>query len=331
MLITLNTTVPPYECSKHLFICKVGRFVTYPRFRFYASNALLRCQARKMSGFFISRNEEDRGLSAGDPWDLAQDDVRSLLDRARMGTHQLQGTTPYWQKRCIELNAIVLQLRSTKCIHHCTCSWSSSARIAPTYGMPAPDDPHVSASACQRHNSKSANNNPAITAWYFQKRFQLFFDHVWNQCSGQRNGSSVMNGKVEIPPIRTVSSEWMEHQIPLRWETTCVGIHSLASGINTSSFQSKSRSSCRRLLSFLFNLRRHWVYLPRSCAKDQLFSASCQSLTVLHETQSKCSPTLQCNVDRSQSLCVKRQSGWEERKKVDEWGVRGEEQRSRAG
>lgn len=29
-----------------------------------------------------------------------------------------------------------------------------------------------------RHNSKSTNNNPAITAWYFQKRFQLFFDHV---------------------------------------------------------------------------------------------------------------------------------------------------------
>lgn len=64
--------------------------------------------------------------------------------------------------------------------------------------------------------------------------------------------SSIMNGKVEVPPIGTVSSEWMGHQILLRWETTCVGIHSLASGINTSSFQSKSRSSCRRMSSFLF-------------------------------------------------------------------------------
>lgn len=67
MLIAFHTTVPPHECSRHLLIYKVGKFVTYPRFRFYASNASLRCQARKMSGFFISRDEEDRGLSAGDP------------------------------------------------------------------------------------------------------------------------------------------------------------------------------------------------------------------------------------------------------------------------
>lgn len=66
--------------------------------------------------------------------------------------------------------------------------------------MPPPDEPRVSESARQRHNSMNVNNNPAITAWHFQKRFQLFFEHViktvfrvkewWFRYEWQSRGSS---------------------------------------------------------------------------------------------------------------------------------------------
>lgn len=224
--------VPPDEYFRHLLRYKDGRFVTDPRFRFYAFNALLRWQAKKMSSFLVSRNEEDRGLSAGDLRDLAQSDARSLLDRVRRGGHQLRGTAPYWHKRSTELNAMVQQLGTPNAFLTLTAAdlhWPDLHRH-----MPPPDEPHVSETARQRHNSKNVNNNPAITAWYFQKRFQLFFEHVikpvfrvkewWFRYEWQSRGSSHVHGLI-----------WMDGAPdPSTLGMTCLGMHSLNSGINTS-------------------------------------------------------------------------------------------------
>ncbi|EIW68980.1 hypothetical protein TREMEDRAFT_62696 [Tremella mesenterica DSM 1558] len=51
---------------RHLLRYKDGRFAQHPRFRYYAFNCVMRWRAKRLSGFYVSRNDEDRALSAAD-------------------------------------------------------------------------------------------------------------------------------------------------------------------------------------------------------------------------------------------------------------------------
>ena len=108
--------------------------------------------------------------------DLLAGDVIHLAARvARLADH-LRGTRPYWQARRRELLAMIKDL---KCPHvfftasAADVQWKDLHRFMPRT---------VSADTTEQERirifSANLNENPAIAAYWFQKRWELFFKHV---------------------------------------------------------------------------------------------------------------------------------------------------------
>jgi ATP-dependent DNA helicase PIF1 len=78
--------------------------------RYLAFNSVLRWQTKRLAGFYVSRNEEDRQLSAGDIAELLDGSSKQLADRVRRQAATLTGTPPYWAARSKELAAMIWEL-----------------------------------------------------------------------------------------------------------------------------------------------------------------------------------------------------------------------------
>ena len=114
--------------------------------------------------------------SVGDLRELLAGDVVPLAARVARWGQQLRGTRPYWQARRRELNGMIKDL---KCPHlFATASaadiqWKDLHRFMPRQAsLNATEQERI------RLFSINLNENPAIAAYWFQKRWELFFTHV---------------------------------------------------------------------------------------------------------------------------------------------------------
>lgn len=171
---------------------------------YYAFNCIMRWRAKRLSGFYVSRNEEDRALSAADIAAMVSDPAKQLAARVRRSAATLTGTPPYWAQQSRNLGAMIRQLGTP----HAFITFSAADLQWPDLHayMPVQAQPTATEAERQRINAKNVNENPAIAACWFYRRFELFFAKVlkpllgvedwWYRFEWQNRGSSHVHGLV---------------------------------------------------------------------------------------------------------------------------------------
>ena len=193
------------EWAVHLLRLKGGRFAKHPRFRYWVLNTIMRQTAKTASNWYLHTHKEDRELTVEDIRDMIEaDDVKGLADRVSHAGTKLPGSKPFWQDAQRNL---IAQIRApdTGTPHvFFTCSsadiqWPDMHQHMPDYNINDPED-----ATSYRARMQNLNNNPAIAAYYFQKRWEVFFEEViqkkfdvkdfWWRYEWQHRGSSHVHG-----------------------------------------------------------------------------------------------------------------------------------------
>ena len=117
---------------------------------------------------------------------------------------KLPGSKPFWQKAQKD---IISMIRSPECgtphvfftASSADIQWPDMHQHMPNYTEGQPED-----ATSYRTRMKDLNENPAIASYYFQKRWQVFFDHYlvkkfkikdyWWRYEWQHRGSSHIHG-----------------------------------------------------------------------------------------------------------------------------------------
>ena len=178
--------------------------MTYIRYSYYAFNCVMRWRAKRLANFYVSRNQEERELTAGDIAAMLEVDNKELASKVRKSAASLTGTAPYWAKKSQELAAMIRQLGTPNAfITHSAADiqWPDLHRYMPNQ---APRD--ATEAQRQRINGTNVNENPALAAWWFYRRWNLFFTHVikplfgvkewWIRFEWQHRGSSHVHGLI---------------------------------------------------------------------------------------------------------------------------------------
>ena len=164
----------------------------------------MRWRAKRLAGFYVTRNEEDRELSAGDIAAMAQETAKQLATRVQRQASTLTGTPPYWAARSRELAAMIRQLGTP----HAFITHSAADIQWPDLHkhMPGSIPDGATEAERQRINSRNINENPAIAAEWFYRRWNHFFKEVlrelfgiqewWFRFEWQHRGSSHVHGLI---------------------------------------------------------------------------------------------------------------------------------------
>lgn len=199
---------------RHLLRWDDGRFARHPRFRYFALNTIMRWQSKRLARVYAKRNKNDARFTVGDLRELMGGDLEKIAARISRGGVNLRGTRPYWLARRRELIAMI---KDCGCPHlfftfsAADVQWPDLHRH-----MPHP----VSSDATEQERAKihnqNLNENPGIAAYWFQKRFDIFFKTViakkfklkehWFRYEWQHRGSSHIHGFVWIDDAPDVST-----------------------------------------------------------------------------------------------------------------------------
>jgi ATP-dependent DNA helicase PIF1 len=200
-----DESVEMKDWALHLMRFKDGRFARHPRFRYWVLNTMMRKTAQKASNWYLHTHKEDRDLTVEEIREMIEaGDAASLAQRVSHAGIKLAGSKPFWQSAQKDL---IAQIRApdigTPHVFF-TCSsadvqWPDMHRHMPN------NDPDAAENATSyRIRMNDLNNNPAIAAYYFQRRWQIFFDEVikpkfkikdsWWRYEWQHRGSSHIHG-----------------------------------------------------------------------------------------------------------------------------------------
>ena len=193
------------EWVLHLIKLKGGHFARHPQFRYWALNTMMCHTAQKASNWYLHTHKEDKDLTVEDIREMIEaGDAAGLAQRVSHAGVKLAGSKPFWQSAQKDL---IAQIRApdTGTPHvFFTCSsadiqWPDMHQHMPNNVSQAPEN---ATSYCTRMND--LNDNPAIAAYYFQKRWQVFFEEVlkpkfkikdyWWRYEWQHCGSSHIHG-----------------------------------------------------------------------------------------------------------------------------------------
>ena len=129
---------------------------------------------------------------------MLRDSSKALAARVRRSAAKLTGTPPYWAARSRELSAMIRQIGT----QHAFVTHSAADIQWPDLHVHMPHQPPPGASEPerQRFRHKSINENPALAAWWFQRRWTLWLNSVlkplykitdwWYRFEWQHRGSS---------------------------------------------------------------------------------------------------------------------------------------------
>jgi hypothetical protein len=127
----------------------------------------------------LHTNKEDRDLTVEEIREMIETgDAAGLAQRVSHAGAKLAGSKPFWQSAQKDL---IAQIRApdTGTPHvFFTCSsadiqWPDMHQHMPNHNPDAAEN-----ATSYRTRMNDLNNNPAIAAYYFQKRWQIFFDEV---------------------------------------------------------------------------------------------------------------------------------------------------------
>ena len=153
----------------------------------------------------MTTHKDDRALTIENIRQMIQEgDARALAQRVSQAGRDLPGSKPFWQKAQRDL---IAQIRSPECQSPHVLFTASSADIQwpdmhqhmPNNVQGQPEDAHS-----YRVRMKDLNENPAIAGYYFQKRWNIFFENYikpvfkvtdyWWRYEWQHRGSSHIHG-----------------------------------------------------------------------------------------------------------------------------------------
>lgn len=193
------------EWAAHLMRLKGGRFARHPRFRYWVLNTIMRQKAKGASNWYLNTHKDERNLTVEDIREMLESgDGEKLAQRVSHAGVKLPGSKPFWQNGQREL---IAQIRSPDVqTPHVFFTCSSADIQWPDLHQHMPNhDPHEAENATSyRTRMCDLNDNPAIAAYYFQKRWEVFFEEVikpkfkikdfWWRYEWQHRGSSHVHG-----------------------------------------------------------------------------------------------------------------------------------------
>ncbi|KAK4699420.1 ATP-dependent DNA helicase PIF1, partial [Phenoliferia sp. Uapishka_3] len=196
--------VTDQDWFKHVMKARDGRFAQHPRFRYYILNMCLRWQAKKISKYYCKRHKADKVMTLSELRALLKGPATRLADRISRSADPIKGTRPYWMKKRSQLESMIVAHDTP---HVFITLSSADLQWADLHGHmpPPPHLPDVETEHTKyRHRNYSLNNNPHIAAWYFQRRWEVYFkefltpklgvvDH-WYRYEWQHRGSSHVHG-----------------------------------------------------------------------------------------------------------------------------------------
>ncbi|KZT34517.1 hypothetical protein SISSUDRAFT_1065241 [Sistotremastrum suecicum HHB10207 ss-3] len=181
------------EWTGHLLRLRGGRFARHPRFRYWSLNTDMRALAKKQARCVEDLQEL-----------LANNDLHTLAQRVSRAGAKLKGSRPFW---AAEQSRLINQIRAPDSgtphvfftFSAADVQWPDLHQHMPNEHPLPPEDP-----LSYRQRTKSLNENPAIAAYYFSLRFELFFKEVlkpkfnivdwWYRYEWQHRGSSHIHG-----------------------------------------------------------------------------------------------------------------------------------------
>ena len=115
-------------------------------------------------------------MTVADIEQLLRGSAKQLADIVRQTASTLQGTILYWSKKSRELQAMIRQIGAP----HAFITHSAADLHWPDLHQHTanPPRPTVDETTRIRNNWQNLNENPALTAWYFYRCWQLFFSTV---------------------------------------------------------------------------------------------------------------------------------------------------------
>ena len=193
------------EWAAHLLRLKGGRFTRHPRFRYWALNTIMRQTAKTASNWYLNTHKDERNLTVEDIREMLETgDGEKLAQRVSHAGVKLPGSKPFWQNAQREL---IAQIRSpdVQTPHvFFTCSSADIQWPDLHQHMPNNDPTEAENATSYQTRMNDLNNNPAIAAYYFQKRWEVFFAEVikpkfkikdfWWRYEWQHRGSSHVHG-----------------------------------------------------------------------------------------------------------------------------------------
>src|SRR5947207_14100017 len=166
----------------------------------------MRWQSKWLAKVYAKWNKGEGNLTVKDLRELLDGDLERIAGRISRGGINLRGTRPYWLARRRELIAMI---KDRGCAHlfftfsAADMQWPDLHRHMPWKVPPGATEQE----RVKLHN-QNLNENPVITAYWFQKRFDVCFKTVlakkfdikdhWYRYEWQHRGSSHIHGFVWI-------------------------------------------------------------------------------------------------------------------------------------
>lgn len=176
-----QTKISPIDWANHLMRYEDGCFARHPRFRYWILNTIMRGEAKKDIGWYMSKNPNERNMTVEEIQQIIdgndQEALQKLAERvARSGT-KLTGTKPFWIDYQRKLTAMIRQLKSPSAFVTASSAdmqWPDMHQHMPSWEQ----DPDATQHAQYRKQRDDLNNNPAIAAAYFVMRWEIYVKMV---------------------------------------------------------------------------------------------------------------------------------------------------------
>lgn len=172
-------TIPKHKYFKYLLQYHDQRFAKDSRFVYYAYNTMARWTAINCGNVFVRQNELE-GYTAEDLLELLNEPNRDLAKSIMYYGQTLRGTRAFWKVRCTELLSMVRQIGTPTIFFTLSAAdyhWPDLYRII------SPEIPTTELTNQMRR--RIMHENPNLTAWFFNKRCEIFMktydENICNQ------------------------------------------------------------------------------------------------------------------------------------------------------
>lgn len=187
----------PHEYFKFLIQYHDGRFACDLRFPYYAYNTLARWDALSQGNVFV-RHRSLANSNVSELQRLINDPRSNLAESIMFYSGGLRGTRVYWRQRCSELTQMIKQVGMPHIFFTLSAAdyhWPDLFRLLTDL-----DPQHVG----EAQRRQLMHDNPAIVAWFFQKRCDIFMKKFltrmfpvkdyWFRFEWQHRGSPHIHG-----------------------------------------------------------------------------------------------------------------------------------------
>ena len=167
--------IKPAEYFKHLLWYKDGRFARHPRWRYFALNSSMRWRALSEGQIYVKQNLSDEQIDVTDIQEMIANGDNKIADRIMRYGEGLRGTRQFWMARRHELTDMIKQIDHQGLIFF---TFSAADLHWPKLHKLMESDHNGDEAESAKQRQQNLIDNPHIATWFFNKRFETFFNDV---------------------------------------------------------------------------------------------------------------------------------------------------------